>query len=176
MPERAVNNLVFLDESGVNTNMTRHYARSKTNERAVDSTPVNTPCNTTILSSIRLDGQTAHTVYQGGTTADRFAEYLTDILIPTLSKDDIIIMDNMRSHHAKAVKQILDTLGIKYLYLPPYSPDLNPIEKMWSKIKAYLRKRKVRKVSELPDAIEKAFSTICSSDCLGWFRSCNYVQ
>ena len=140
MPGSNINNLVFLDESGININMTRHYARSKTNERAVDSTPLNTPCNTTILSSIRLDGRTAHTVYQGGTTAGRFAEYLEDTLLPTLSKDDIIIMDNMRSHHAKAVRQLLDSSGIRYLYLPPYSPDLNPIEKMWSKIKANLRK------------------------------------
>lgn len=132
--------------------------------------------NTTILSSIRLDGRTARTVYQGATTAERFAEYLTDILIPTLSENDILVMDNIRSHHAKAVKQILDTSGVRYLYLPPYSPDLNPIEKMWSKIKTCLRKRKVRKVSELPDAIEEAFLTIRSSDFLGWFRLCNYVQ
>ncbi len=176
MPGSNINNLVFLDESGININMTRHYARSKTNERAVDSTPLNTPCNTTILSSIRLDGRTAHTVYQGGTTAGRFAEYLEDTLLPTLSKDDIIIMDNMRSHHAKAVRQLLDSSGIRYLYLPPYSPDLNPIEKMWSKIKAKLRKEKVRIASRLPDAVEKAFSTVNSTDCLGWFRSCNYVQ
>lgn len=176
MPENDVNSLVFLDESGVNTSMTRHYARSKKNERAVDDTPVNVPCSTTILSSVRLNGKTAYTLYQGGTTADRFAEYLSNTLIPTLSENDIIIMDNMRSHHAKAVRQILDSSGIKYLYLPPYSPDLNPIEKMWSKIKAYLRKVKVRKASELPAAIEEAFSTVCSSDCLGWFRSCNYVQ
>ena len=174
--ENDINNLIFLDERGVNTNMTRHYARSKTNERAVDSTPVNTPCNTTMLSSIRLNGKTAHTIYQGGTTAERFAEYLQNTLLPTLSPNDIIVMDNMRSHHAKAVKQILDSSGIKYLYLPPYSPDLNPIEKMWSKIKAYLRKIKVRKASELPGAIEKAFTTIRTSDCSGWFRSCHYVQ
>lgn len=176
MPGSGINNLVFLDESGININMTRHYGRSKASERAVDSAPLNTPCNTTILSSIRLDGRTAHTVYQGGTTAGRFAEYLENILIPTLSKDDIIVMDNMRSHHAKAVKEVLDASGIRYLYLPPYSPDLNPIEKMWSKIKAYLRKEKVRMVSRLPDAVERAFSTITASDCIGWFRSCNYVQ
>ena len=176
IPERGVNNLVFLDESGVNTNMTRRYARSKTSERAVDSAPVNTPYSTTILSSICLDGKTAHTVYQGGTTAERFAEYPENILLPTLSGNDIIIMDNMRSHHAKVVKGILDSSGIRYLYLPPYSPDLNPIEKMWSKIKAYLRKVKVRTASELPGAIEKAFSTVRPSDCSGWFHSCNYVQ
>ncbi len=84
--------------------MTRHYARPKTNERAVDSAPVNTPRGTTILSSICLDGKTAHTVYQGGTTAECFAEYLENIFLPTLSGNAIIIMDNMRSHHAKVVK------------------------------------------------------------------------
>ena len=176
LSENDANHLVFLDESGVNTDMTRHYARSKKNERAVDSTPVNTPCNTTILSSVRLNGKTCHTVYCGGTTMEWFAEYLKTMLIPALSKTDIIVMDNMRSHHAKIVKQVLDESEINDLYLPPYSPDLNPIEKMWSKLKAYLRKEKVRIASELPPAIERAFSTVRASDCLGWFRSCNYVQ
>lgn len=167
MPRNDVDDLVFLDESGVNTDMTRHYARARTDERAVDSTPMNTPCNTTILSSIRLDGKTAHTIYQSGTTTERFAGYLKDTLLPTLSKDDIIVMDDMRSHHARAVRDILDASRIRYLYLPPYSPDLDPIEKMWSKIKAYLRKEKVRIASGLPDAVEKAFSTVTPSDCLG---------
>lgn len=85
-------------------------------------------------------------------------------------------MDNMRSHHAQITKQVLDTSGIKYMYLPPYSPDMNPIEEMWSKIKAHLRKEKVRIACELPAAIERAFLTIRKSDCIGWFRSCNYVQ
>ena len=111
------------------------------NRRAVDKTPLNTPRNTTILSSIRLNGDCAYTVYQGGTTTERFAEYLKTKLLPTLSKADIIVMDNMRSHHAKAVKQLLDSTKVNYLYLPPYSPDLNPIEKMWSKLKAFLRKK-----------------------------------
>lgn len=176
MPENDVNKLVFLDESGLNTDMTRRYARSKSNERAVDGVPVNTPCSTTILSSIRLNGKTAHIVYQGGTTAQRFAEYLKETLLPTLSTDDVIIMDNMRSHHAKAVKALLEASGIRYLYLPPYSPDLNPIEKMWLKVKACLRKQKVRIPSQLPNAIESAFSSVCPSDCLGWFRSCSYLR
>ena len=89
MSEKDIKHLVFLDESGVNINMTRHYARAWKNQRAVDKTPLNTPCNTTVLSSIRL------TVYQGGTTAERFAEYLKTKLLPTLSKEDIIVMDNM---------------------------------------------------------------------------------
>lgn len=88
---------------------------------------------------------------------EQFAEYLKTMLIPALSKTDIIVMDNMRSHHAKIVKQVLDESEINDLYLPPYSPDLNPIEKMGSKLKAYLRKEKVRIASELPPAIERAF-------------------
>ena len=176
MSERDINHLVFLDESGVNINMTRHYARAWKNRRAVDKTPLNTPCNTTVLSSIRLNGDCAYTVYPGGTTAERFAEYLKTKLLPTLSEADIIVMDNMRSHHAKAVKQLLDSSKVTYLYLPPYSPDLNPIEKMWSKLKAFLRKEKIRMASELPSAISKGFLTIRPTDCIGWFHSCNYVQ
>ena len=100
MSEKDINHLVFLDESGVNINMTRHYARAWKNRRAVDKTPLNTPCNTTVLSSIRLNGDCAYTVYPGGTTVERFAEYLKTKLLPTLSEADIIVMDNMRSHHA----------------------------------------------------------------------------
>ena len=176
MSEKDINHLVFLDESGVNINMTRHYARAWKNRRAVDKTPLNTPCNTTVLSSIRLNGDCAYTVYQGGTTAERFAEYLKTKLLPTLSEANIIVMDNMRSHHAKVVKNLLDEKHIQYLYLPPYSPDYNPIENMWSKIKANMRKQKVRAADLLPGAIEKAFSSIHISDCIGWFRACGYVQ
>ena len=92
-----------------------------------------------------MDGDCAYTVYQEGTTAERFAEYLKTKLLPTLSEADIIVMDNMCSHHAKVVKQLLDSSKVTYLYLPPYSPDLNPIEKMWSKLKAFLRKEKQQK-------------------------------
>lgn len=156
--------------------MTRRYARAKKNQRAVDSAPLNTPAATTILSSIRLDGSCIYTTYQGGTTAERFKNYLESDLLPTLSKDDILIMDNMRSHHAKVVKDLLDEKHISYLYLPPYSPDYNPIENMWSKIKANMRKQKVRIADLLPEAIKKAFSVIRISDCIGWFHACGYVQ
>ena len=164
--------LVFLDESGVNTDMTRHYGRAVGKERAVDNAPENTPTNTTILSSIRLNGETAYTTYSGGTTGDRFVEYLEKVLIPTLHEGDTVIMDNMRSHHVKKVEEVLQKAKIKLLYLPPYSPDFNPIEKMWSKIKAILRKMKVRDSTLLPDAVKKAIGYVHLSDCEGWFRSC----
>lgn len=92
-------------------------------------------------------------------------------LIPGLEKDDVVIMDNMRSHHAKAVTELLDDAGISYIYLPPYSPDLNPIEKMWSKMKAILRKRKIRVASELPEAVKAALKTVSTNDYKGWFHA-----
>ena len=164
--------LVFLDESGVNTDMTRHYGRAVGKERAVDNAPENTPTNTTILSSIRLNGKTAYTTYSGGTTGDRFVEYLENVLIPTLHEGDIVIMDNMRSHHVNKVSEVLQKAKIQLLYLPPYSPDLNPIEKMWSKMKAIMRKMKIRDCTLLPDAVKTALGYVRISDCKGWFRSC----
>ena len=161
--------LVFIDESGVNTDMTRHYGRAVGKERVVDNAPENTPINTTILSSIRLNGETAFTTYSGGTTGDRFVEYLEKILIPTLHEGDIVIMDNMRSHHIKKVTEVLQKAKIQSLYLPPYSPDYNPIEKMWSKLKAIMRKMKVRDSTLLPNAVKLAFGYVLRSDCVGWF-------
>ena len=144
-----VEHLVFLDESGVNTNLTRLYGRALSSQRAVDHAPLNTPQTTTVLSSIRLNGEKAFTTYQGGTTGERFVQYLKETLLPTLKPGDIVVMDNMRSHHVKAVREVLEEKGMKVLYLPPYSPDLNPIEKMWSKMKALLRGWKVRSLDLL---------------------------
>lgn len=168
--------LVFLDESGCNTDMTRRYARSVGGSRAVDAVPLNTPTNTTILSTIQLDGKAWYTTFCGGTTAVRFLDYLEQVLLPHLDRNAVLIMDNMPSHRAKPVRELLDRENIRYIYLPPYSPDLNPIEKMWSKIKAILRKYKVRSAATLPDAIDRAFACISSTDCMGWFTSCGYVQ
>lgn len=133
---------------------------------------MNTPVNTTIVSSVRLNGETAYTSYQGGTTKDKFIDYLKNVLAPTLQEGDMVVMDNLQTHHSSAVKEVLENLNIKVFYLPPYSPDLNPIEKMWSKIKSILKKLKIRDFDALPKAIAYAFSKICSSDCSGWFGSC----
>ena len=123
--------LVFLDESGVNTDLSRRYGRAIGGERSVDKTPLNTPANTTILSSKRLNGETAYTIYSGGMTREKFLDYLKNTLIPTLHEGDIVVMDNMRTHHVKEVR-ILQEAGMKLLYLPSYSSDFNPIEHMWS--------------------------------------------
>ena len=114
--------LVFLDESGFNTDMTRRYAYSLSGSRAVNSAPLSKPKNTTILSSIQLDGTLHYTTFSGGTTVEHFRQYLEDILLPHLNDDSVLAMDNMRSYHAKAAKDLLGSSGIRYIYLPPYSP------------------------------------------------------
>lgn len=119
--------------------MARRYRRGKGGQRVVDHTPLNTPKSTTILSSIRLDGELAFTTFSGGTTADKFLTYLTQVLIPTLRPGDIVIMDNLRTHHIQVVGELLHAAEAQVLYLPPYSPDLNTIKKLWSKVKSILR-------------------------------------
>ena len=164
--------LVFLDESGCNTDMTRRYAYSLGGSRAIDSAPLSKPKNTTILSSIQT---LRYTAFSGGTTVERFKRYLEIDLLPHLNDNSVLIMDNMKSHYAKAVKNLLDSSGVRYIYLPPYSPDLNPIEKLWSKVKAFLRKFKARTLDALPNAIQNAFHSVTISDCSGWFRFCGYA-
>jgi len=152
--------------------MIRRYAYSLSYKRAVDNAPINIPKTTTILSSIRINGDMAYTTYVGGTTAEQFRSYLEKVLLPTLNKESVIIMDNMKSHHAKIVTTFLNEQKVSYVYLPPYSPDLNPIEKLWSKVKAILRKMKVRTLDKLPTAVATAFQSVCVEDCKGWFGSC----
>lgn len=171
----SASDLVFLDESGCNTDMTRRYAYSFGGSRAVDATPLSKPKNTTVLSSIQLNGTLHYTTFSGGTTVERFKRYLETDLLPHLNGNSVLVMDNMKSHHAKAVKNLLDSSGIRYIYLPPYSPDLNPIEKLWSKVKALLRKFKARTLDALPDALQHAFHNVSPSNCSGWFRSCGYA-
>ena len=140
--------------------------------RAVDSAPLSKPKNTTILSSIQT---LRYTTFSGGTTVERFKRYLEIDLLPHLNDNSVLIMDNMKSHYAKAVKNLLDSSGVRYIYLPPYSPDLNPIEKLWSKVKAFLRKFKARTLDALPNAIQNTFHAVTVSDCSGWFRFCEYA-
>ena len=174
MWETTVKRLVFLDESGVNIDMTRLYGRAFGGNRVTDAAPLNTPKNTTILSSIRLDGSAAFTTYAGGTTGEKFLDYLKNTLIPTLHPGDIVVMDNLRVHHIEEVKTVLWNAKISVMYLPAYSPDLNPIEMMWSKVKSILRKMKERTVDGLIAAIEQAIAQVTPEDCLGWFHKAGY--
>lgn len=154
--------------------MSRCYARAKGGTRANDAIPLNTGVSTTILSSVRTGGETVYTTFPGAVNGERFKQYLRDLLVQSLRPGDVVIMDNLRSHKVDGVVQLIESAGASVLYLPPYSPDLNPIEMMWSKIKAYLRMVKARTVDALLTAIPLAFSKVSISDILGWFANSNY--
>lgn len=171
-----LNRLVFLDESGAKTNMTRLYGRSFGGRRLVDAAPHGHWCTTTMLSAMRLDGSTAAMVIEEPTDADVFEAYVVQVLIQSLGPGDIVVMDNLPPHKKPGVIAAIQAAGAAVWFLPPYSPDLNPIEKMWSKIKAYLRKVKARTPAALFDAIAAALLTVTASDAFNWFASCGYTQ
>ena len=167
--------LVFIDESGVKTNMTRLYGRSTRGTRANDSAPHGHWSVRTLISSIRADGETACLSVDAATDSEIFQTYVLKILVPTLRAGDIVVMDNLGSHKSPIVEELIVAAGASVEYLPPYSPDLNPIEKMWSKIKAHLRAKQARTSRTLHSAIRKAFDTITAKDAKGWFASCGYT-
>jgi transposase len=168
--------LIFLDESGVNTNLTRRYGRSKGKRRVMDSAPLNTPKTTTILSSVRSDGTTIRKFFSGALNGEIFLKYIQEDLAPSLHPGDFVIMDNLRCHKVQGVKEAVESVGAFVMYLPPYSPDFNPIEMMWSKIKAILRKLKTRTVDALLAALPYAFNAVSTDDIRGWFIAAGYSQ
>jgi len=174
MKEIPTEKLVFLDESGVNTNLVRRYGRSKGKTRVVDHAPFSTPKSTTVLSAIRMNGQFACTIYEGGTTKERFKAYLENTLLPSIHTGEYVVMDNLKTHHCRFVEELIQEKGAIALYLPPYSPDLNPIEKMWSKMKSTLRKLRIRVKGKLIPAVHQALASVSTSDCMGWFRCAGY--
>jgi transposase len=167
--------LVFIDESGAKTNMTRLYGRAKAGQRVIDNAPESHWCTTTMISSVRLDGSTACMVVDGATDKEVFQAYVQHILLPTLKAGDIVVMDNLSSHKNNQVKTMIESAGAQLRFLPPYSPDLNPIEKMWSLIKAILRTLKARTEEALINAIAEALEAVTASDAKGWFESCGYT-
>jgi transposase len=167
---------VFIDESGAKTNMTRLYGRAFGGKRAVDTAPHGHWSTTTMISALRFDGSTADMVLDGATDGTAFLTYVREILTPSLQRGDLVVMDNLAAHKMPKVLETIEASGAKVCFLPPYSPDFNPIEKMWSKIKAYLRKVKARTKETLWQAIGVALKKVTASDARGWFESCGYIQ
>jgi len=166
--------LVFIDESGAKTNMTRLYGRAKGGLRMVDDAPGGHWHTTTMISSLRLGGSTTCMVVDGATDKDVFGTYVQHFLVPTLKAGDIVVLDNLSAHkHADAIAMI-ESVGATAWFLPPYSPDLNPIEKMWSKVKQFLRSAKARTRDVLIKAIADALETVTTHDAKAWFNSCGY--
>ena len=169
-----LNHLVFIDEAGAKTNMTRLYGRAERGERVVDLAPHGHWCTTTMISSIRLNGSTACMAVDGPTTGDVFRAYVQHVLVPALQTGDIIVLDNLASHKDPVALEMIRQAGAEVRFLPPYSPDLNPIEKMWSKIKQILRSIKARTQEALLAAIAAALECVSQEDATGWFVSCGY--
>jgi transposase len=127
-----------------------------------------------MLSSIRLDGSTECIVVDGAMDRAMFSEYIAQILCPTLRSNDIVIMDNLSAHKNPDVAAHIKKCGAELLYLPPYSPDFNPIENMWSKVRQLLRGMETRTYDSLEKGIAVALDQVCASDAKGWFKNCGY--
>ena len=127
-----------------------------------------------MISSIRLDGSTACMALEGTTDTESFRSYVSQVLVPVLKPDDIVVMDNLSPHKSDPTLALITSAGAQVLFLPAYSPDLNPIEKMWSKIKSLLRTAEARTPADLITAIGQALTKVTPQDALGWFVSCGY--
>ena len=165
----------FLDESSVNISFTRLYGRAAPGERVVDSTPQPAGSQTTTLAVIGLEGITAPLVLAGSVNGTVFYSYLQQCVVPTLQSGDILFMDNLTAHKVTGIEALIQTRGAELIYLPPYSPDLNPIELAWSKIKMILRRLKARTFSDLMAALKQALLAITPQDIQGWFAHCGYA-
>jgi transposase len=166
--------LIFLDESGAKTNLTRLCARAPKGQRAHASTPHGHWQTTTMMASLRLDGRTACMTLEGATDTESFRAYVEVVLVPTLRPGDLVVMDNLSPHKSDPTLALITAVGAQVLFLPAYSPDLNPIEKMWSKIKALLRTAEARTPTDLIRAIGQALTQVTAQDALGWFVACGY--
>lgn len=154
--------------------MTRLRGRAVRGQRVFDHAPAGHWCTTTMISSIRLDGSTACMTIPGATTTEIFRTYVERVLVPTLRPGDAVVLDNLSSHKDPDTLALIHNVGAEVLFLPPYSPDFNPIEKMWSKLKEWLRSAKARTEDALGVAIAEGLSRVTASDACGWFGSCGY--
>jgi transposase len=166
---------VFLDESGAKTDMVRLRGRSLGGSRCRGSAPAGRWGRVTVLSAVRLDGSTESVVFEGATNRAMFDEYIRRVLAPTLLPGDILVPDNLSVHKSAAMREEVGARGAEVRFLPAYSPDMNPIEKMWSKMKQALRRIGARTLEGLFEAVGVAFSTVTAGDAAGWFRSCGYM-
>lgn len=172
------NRLVFLDESGASTAMDRTHGRCASGKRVDGPVPHGHWKITTLTAAVRLGGipQAACLAFDGATDAAAFEAYAERCLAPTLRPGDIVVMDNLGSHKRRPSIAAIEAAGATVRFPPPYSPDLNPIEELFSKLKAFLRETKARSIDTLHDALGDGLRTITASDIAGWFRSCGYRQ
>jgi transposase len=169
-PER----LVFIDETGASTKMARLYGRSPRGERLVSHVPFGHWKTTTFVGALRHDRIAAPCVVDGPMNGETFRAWVEQFLAPTLQDGDLVIMDNLSSHKVAGVRAAIEKAGARLLYLPPYSPDLNPIEQLFAKLKALLRKAAARTLDALIDAIAEALTQFEPHECSNYIRNSGY--
>ncbi|MGB8645428.1 MAG: IS630 family transposase [Anaerolineae bacterium] len=168
--------LKFIDESGVHLGLTRLFGRAAPGVRVPEATPGYSGPHYTLIAALGLTTVTAAWVLEGAMTRDAFDLYVEQVLAPTLSPGDVVVLDNLNVHKSEAARRAVAARGARLAYLPPYSPDWNPIEKCWAKIKTVLRRLKARTFEALVDALDRAFQTITPEDAQAWFAHCGYLM
>ncbi len=168
--------LVFLDETAVTTNMTRLRGRSARGTRCLAHAPHGHWKTTTFIAGLRCDEVSAPLVIDGPLDGAMFLAWVRECLCPSLSAGDVVVADNLSSHKVAGVQEALQAVGARILYLPPYSPDLNPIEKLFAKLKAMLRKAGKRTVEALWEEVGVLLDTVSPMECRHYFASCGYVH
>ena len=174
MTEADLDKLVFCDQAAVLTSMTPRYGRAPRGERVVDYVPHGHWERLTIAAGIRLRGVCGALAYEGGTTAEACEAFAEKSLGPELRHGDIVVMDRLSVHSDPAVLEVFRGLGVQVKLLPAYSPDLNPIEKAWSKLKEAVRRARPRTTEALLAAVGAALRAITAEDIRGWFMHCGY--
>jgi transposase len=167
--------LVFVDEMGTNTSLSPVYGWAKKGERAYCSVPRNRGPNTTLLSSMSISGIGPSLAVEGATNREVFETYVERVLAPRLRPGQVVVMDNLSAHKGDKVKELIEEQGCELIYLPPYSPDFNPIEEAFAKIKGLVRKSEARSREVLVDAIGKGISMVTAEDARGFFAHCGYT-
>jgi len=171
----ATNRLVFIDETWVKTNMIKMYGRAKIGERLLAKAPHGHWKTMTFIGALRSDGIVAPCVFDQPINGESFLAWVKEFLVPTLKPNDFVIMDNLSSHKVEGVLDAIRQTGAKVFYLPPYSPDLNPIEQVFAKIKTLLRKAEKRTIDEVTDYVGKLIETIKPKECLNYFKNSGYA-
>lgn len=165
---------MFLDESGVTTEMTRRYGRAARGERVAEGVPAGHWRTLTLLAALTTEGVRASMMIESPTDGDVFLAYVEQVLCPRLEPGHLVILDNLAAHKLAAVRPLIESRGAQVLYLPPYSPDFNPIEQAWSKLKQELRGAKARLLGDLESAVAQAIAAITPENARAWFRHCGY--
>jgi len=166
--------LIFIDEAGVYLNMTRSYGWSKKGQRVYDLKPGGRSERLNIIGAMSLGGIIASMTVDGSVNSDVFIAYVEQVLVPVLKPNDLVVMDNLSVHKVKQVKQSINAVGADVVFLPPYSPELNPIEECWSKVKNILKSSPNHDRDSLDNSIAKAFDSLTRKDILGWFSHAGY--